>query len=106
MNRFAKYRVHFDVSKQFGLICAHSGVLTWDQFEEYKRIYGCGVAAPSPYTGDLYWEADPRGKDENSIRLAREFLEESGDEFPTTAARVRWMLMVSDEDHRHKQTGT
>jgi hypothetical protein len=105
MREFDGHPIHFDMNKR-GLMRAHSGVVTWDQFEDYKRFFGCGVPGPDYLTGDLHWEADPPGTNENAIRLARRFLEEWGDEFPDKARNVRWMLEVTNESNRHKSTGT
>jgi hypothetical protein len=98
MKEFNGHRVHFDISRD-GLMHAHTSRVTWEEFEEYKRFFGCGKTSTNPITGDINWQADPLGKNENSRRIALRFLEEYGDEFPAKAAQVRAMLGITDEDY-------
>jgi hypothetical protein len=85
---------------------AHSDPITWDQFEDYKRFFRCGTASPHAGTGDLYWHADPRGTDKNTIRIAEEWVEKYADKLPAKAVNVRWMLERAYENRRHQSTGT
>jgi hypothetical protein len=91
MGKFFEYRIHFDMSKK-GVFTAHSDPIKVEEIEKYKKVFGCGVSFSHYITGNLHWIADPIGKDENARRLALEWLDELGNEFPGKAKVIREML--------------
>jgi hypothetical protein len=92
MGRFSEYRIHFNIVRKTGLLSAHSDVIRISQVEEYQKVFGCGHGSPHSITGEMYWQADYPGKDENAKRLAQEWLTEMEDEYPHKAAVLVRML--------------
>lgn len=104
MGKFAKYRIHFNVGLNNGLLNAHSDPISPDEVEEYQETFGCGIGALHHGTGKTHWHADTHGRDENSRRLAEEWLIELAHVYPNKAKVVLGMLNETYKNRQNQPT--